>query len=298
MKITKSSLLIVLLCAVTIMSIAVAAYFAVMTKDLQYQISSSIEPDIDPSSYTPVLNDQGIPLSVHPEPVQVAFATDVPEGSTALSQTLRIWLETNPEICEPLVSYATIGGPWLETATPEEILQDTGIRSALLDYFNVLPADEDRFFQGILANVDEDDEIGSFYDGSAMCPGGSGKSFLLLTDVHEVRVGYDGLEKQAFAEILEWQNDTSGHGTWDAHIIGEHRVMDGYRFIPDWNGQQVIITGYGDAGYAHWETEVFHYIPGTLYAETIEKCILEPKNGGGAGLDYEPLVTCEIEYVQ
>lgn len=289
---SKRAIFIALLCCITLVSVLAAGYFAWMAKSLQGRIAQDSEvivPDHDSGSEPSSDEVAVVPVYsfTYPEAVQVPRRTEIPEGRTSLSIALNDWEEANKDTgyCENVGEYGTSEKVNQYGTTAQQALTDDGIRAALIAYFQVAPELEETFFVGIESVIDEDDR---FALGYMMCSAGS-RRFLLLEDLHGVTQPDGTQNLQAFPEILAWESSATPY--WTFYPVSEYRAMDGFGFIPNWNGSAILGTGYGDAGYAHWEYQLLQDAPAEYTLTLIEKCNVEPTE------DYEDsIMTCEVEY--
>ena len=298
---SKRAIFVALLCCITLVSVLAAGYFAWMTKNLQSNIAqnnevlvpyydSEPEPSSDEAAVVPVYS------FTYPVIVQPVRRTEVPEGwwgPTLLMVMISDWEDANRDsgYCTHIREYVTDEKILLSRGvTPGYIyLTDTGVRAALVSYFAVAPEDEKEFFDGIDAVMDSDDTFAQDY---VMCEGAAGaRKFLLLDDVRTNVLNDGGDSTQSYPEVLEWSEDATLGSTWTAYPAGEYPIMDGYRFYPDWYGNVIVRTGYGDAGYSHWQYQLLQDTSTEPLLTLLEKCNLEPTP------DYEDsILTCEVEY--
>lgn len=293
---SKRAIFIMLLCCVTLVSVLAAGYFAWIAKDMQtrfaqFETLEELENSKDEiQAILPVENEEVvIPVFTYPEAVQVPYAESY-EGESSLVNTLHDWELANKDTgyCENVGEYRTSEKVNQYGTTVQQALTDDGIRAALIAYFQVTPELEETFFAGIESVIDEDDR---FALGYTMCSAGS-RRFLLLEDLHGV-IQPDGTEDfQAFPEILAWENFATPY--WTLYPVSEYRAMDGYGFIPNWNGLAVLMTGYGDAGYAHWEYQLLQDAPGEHVLVLMEKCTVEPPEDRDEWSS--SITTCEVRY--
>lgn len=298
---SKRAIFVALLCCITLVSVLAAGYFALMAKDMQtrfaqFETLEELENSKDELQAILAVEDEEvvIPEFTYPEAVQVPFLTEAPEGRTLLSATLRDWQEANKDTgyCASVSSYATYEKVNQYGTTARQSLADEGIRGALVAYFQVAPEFEEVFFAGIESAIDEDDR---FALGYTMCSG-NGRKFLLLEEVTTVQDSEMlRSQTQAFPLVLEWLNPPAAGSAWITYN-GDYRALDGYALIPDWNGDVILQTGYGDAGYANWEVQLLSIDPpgGSIpVVTTLEKCNVEPTE------NYEDsILMCEVRYTE
>ena len=293
---SKRTIFVALLLCITLVSVLAAGYFAWVAKDLQTRIAS-VENNDKQGDLPERENIHGISDQIsfeeydeekvfvlpHPQLIQPSRRTEILEGQTFLSVSLYDWEEANKDTayCLQINTYAQNEDLHRKyNLSVREGLADEGIRATLVDYFRVKESDQEKFFAGIEQVIDEDDQ---FALGKNICSGGNGRLFLLLDDVRG----------SLYPEILEWAETSSAGFSWIVYPVSEYRSMDGYTFIPDWNGNVVLGTGYGDAGYAHWETQLLETSGGIPTLTLLEKCTVEPTE------DYaDSIMTCEVEYTE
>lgn len=295
---SRHTIIIVLLGCITLVSVLAVGYFAFMVKDLQHRIAQDSEvlvPDHDsepePSSDEPAVAPTY--SFVYPEAIQVSFRESY-EGESAFAGTLFDWEEANKDTgyCENARDYATYEKVNQRDTTAQQELADDGVRAALVAYFQVIPEFEEVFFAGIESAIDEDDR---FALGYTMCSG-NGRKFLLLEEVTTVQDSEMLRSRtQTFPLVLEWLNLPTVGDAWITYR-GDYRALDGYALIPDWNGNVILKTGYGDAGYANWEYQLLATDPlnkSIPVVTTLEKCNIEPTE------DYmSSITTCEVRYTE
>lgn len=297
---SKRTILVALLCCITLVSVLAAGYFAWIAKDVQtrfaqFETLEELENAKDEiQAILPVENKEVVvPVFTYPEAVQVPFLESY-EGESSLMATLSNWEEVNKDTgyCENVREYRTSEKVNQYGTTVQQALTDDGIRAALVAYFQVTPELEETFFAGIESVIDEDDR---FADGYTMCSG-NGRKFLLLEEVTTVQDSEMlRSQTQAFPLVLEWLNPPTAGDAWLVYH-GDYRALDGYALIPNWNGDVILQTGYGDAGYANWEIQSLLINPpgGSIpVVITLEKCNVEPTE------DYEhSITTCEVRYTE
>lgn len=300
---SKQGLFVALLVCITLMSVLAAGYFAWLAKSMQTGVLSDRDADLPSDDIAAVIAaDQQpaetvldvVPEFTYPAIVQPALRVQAPEnGGSRLLAMLDDWQEVNTGtgVCVQVREYlADVSYPASYTLSASEMLEMSSIRSALTSYFAVSSADEQKFFDGITAALDADD---MFAQDATMCASSNGaRKFLLLDDVRVVTLDSGRTSSQSFPEILEWHEPSTGGFVWTDYV-GEYRVMDGYRFYPDWYGNVLVQTGYGDAGYSHWEVQQLEASGGVPVITTLEKCFSEPT------ADYlDSVVTCEVTYTE
>ena len=296
-KTAKKTIAFALLACITLVSVIAAGYFAVLAKDLQgrldvREIVQAVEGDDRVQEEEQ--EEPAAPLFTHPTPLQVPLVFD--EDTTTLGATLRSWNQVNAEAgieyCVHLPQYAADEKIRAHELTSfSSFISDEGIRRALLSYFSISSENEAAFFADIDQITDENDYL---HPGYTACSDGKGKKFLLLEE--EVAVMYpetSRVQQEHFPLVLQW-SEVGGVYAWNV-FRGQYRTMDGYGFIPDWEGRVILTTGYGDAGFAHWQHEQLEAQEGTVVITTLEKCTVVP-NDIEATEEYESLQECEIEY--
>lgn len=299
---SKRTIFVALLFCITLVSVLAAGYFAWIAKDMQtrfaqFETLEELENSKDElQAILPVEDkEEMVPVYsfTYPEAIQVPYAESY-EGESSLVNTLSNWEEANKDTgyCENVGEYGISEkmNPYVTLA--QQALTDEGIRDALIAYFQVAPEFEEVFFAGIESAIDEDDR---FAMGHTMCSG-NGRKFLLLEEVTTVQDSEMlRSQTQAFPLVLEWLDPPTAGDAWIAYR-GDYRVLDGYGFIPDWNGGVLLKTGYGDAGYLNWEVQLLSIDPpgGSIpVVTTLEKCNVEPTE------DYEDsIMTCEVRYTE
>lgn len=302
---SKRIIVIMLLCCVALVSAFAAGYFLWLLE--QQRVDQVVLEEVDRSAeeLMRVVNEEKEekkvedPVFTYPPIVQPERRTELPEewGYTLLMAMLADWKDANQDsgYCTSPYRFAEQESlRYWDTRweTPGYVyFADAGIRAALLSYFGVSSENEQEFFDGIDIAMDNDD---TFAEDGVMCSSDSGtRKFLLLNDTREVVQESGKMGLRAFPEVLEWSEDAAFGPSWIMYPAGEYPVMDGYRFYPDWYGNVIVRTGYGDAGYAHWETQVLGVSGGVPVTTLIEKCTVEPTE------DYEDsLMTCEIRYTE
>lgn len=300
---SKRAIVVMLLCCVALVSAVAAGYFAWLLEE-QRNDQIVLEEVNEAAEETPVVEEAEeeseeveVPVFVYPAIIQPERRTEIPDdwGATLLSAMLYDWAEANRYSghCVHIRDYVTDEKILSSrgSAPGYAYLADEGVRAALKSYFAVSAEQEQDFFNGIDAVMDDNDAFAQDY---AMCEGGSGaRKFLLLDDVRTT-ILEDGREStQSYPEVLEWSENSTLGSSWIVYPAGEYRVMDGYRFYSDWYGNVIVQTGYGDAGYAHWETQLLEVSAGIPTLVIIEKCNVEPTE------DYEDsITTCEIRYTE
>lgn len=299
---SKRAIVVTLLCCVALISALAAGYFAWLLEE--QRIDQVVLEEVSDAQEEPVADtleeepeEVETPVFTYPVIVQPERRTEIPDGwgSTLLSAMLDDWAEANKDsgYCVHIRDYVTDKKILSSrgSAPGYAYLADEGVRAALKSYFAVSAEQEQDFFNGIDAVMDDNDAFAQDY---AMCEGGSGaRKFLLLDDVRTT-ILEDGSESvQSYPEVLEWSENSTLGSSWIVYPPGEYRVMDGYRFYPDWYGNVIVQTGYGDAGYANREMQLLEVSSGVPMITVIEKCNVEPTE------DYEDsITTCEIRYTE
>lgn len=301
---SKRTIFIVLLCCIALLSVLAAGYFAWIAKDVQTRLDQieSMQNAHEPVPQE-VVEEAPVPVFAYPEAIQAPRRTEATENRTLLMSMLEDWGELNARsvYCANVGAYVTSAENYSATGgvsvsartTARELLTDEGVRAALLSYFTVSPQHEQAFFDGIDQAIDEDDR---FSENFTMCASGSRK-FLLLDDVHEVPTSEGYYRLASFPEVLEWTEQSSLGLSWTIYPVGEYQITDGYQFIPDWYGNVLVHTGYGDAGYVNWEILLLEVSAGVPSATLIEKCLIEPMDEQLTDT-YESVLTCEVEYTE
>ncbi len=274
-----------LLCCITLISMLAAGYFAWLANDVQERFNKeNTVIAIDPPIIKTEDEHENPPLTgTDAQLIQVPFVTDVPEGKTALSATLDNWSDANAQVsyCANVRNYATSDAMRQFGVPAKEMLTDAGVRSALVAYFNVRTENQETFFAGIESVIDEDDR---FKFGNTMCSG-NGRKFLLL----EYEYGpSDEVEMvSGLPQVLEWD---AVAGSWIVYPLSIYRAMDGYTFIPDWNGSAILYTGYGDAGYMDWVYQRLDIQDNVPTLTFLEGCSVSPVQN--------PELICEVRYTE
>lgn len=294
---SKRTIFVALLFCITLVSVLAAGYFAWIAKDIQtrfaqFETLEELENSKDELQAILAVEDEEvtIPVFTYPEAVQPPRRTETPEHWTLLTAMLDDWREANKdtEYCVNIRSHDSSEKTSQYSTTADQMLADEDVRNTLLLYFGVTQ-DEQSFFDGIDRAVDEDDR---FADGYTMCSAGS-RRFLLLHDVQKVPTVENYYRLASFPEVLEWSEQSSLGFSWTMYPVGEYEIMDGYRFYPDWYGNVLVQTGYGDAGYSHWEIQLLETLSGIPAIDLLEKCNVEPAEG------YEDsIMTCEVRYTE
>jgi hypothetical protein len=302
----KRTIVIILLCCVALVSALAAGYFSWLLEQQQRMDRAVFEEaDRAAEELMLVVNEEKEekkvedPVFTYPVIVQPERRTELPDewGGTLLMAMLEDWKDANRDsgYCTSPYQFSEQESlrDWdTRWETPGYVyFADAGIRAALISYFGVSSENEQEFFDGIDIAMDNDD---TFAEDGVMCSSDSGtRKFLLLNDTREVvqESGKRGL--RVFPEVLEWSENSTFGPSWIMYPAGEYPVMDGYRFYSDWYGNVIVRTGYGDAGYANWETQLLEVSAGVPTMTLIEKCNVEPTE------DYEDsLTTCEIRYTE
>lgn len=301
---SKRVIVVMLLCCVALVSALAAGYFAWLLEEQRIDRVALEEAD-QAVEDAAVVEDQEVvteteveaPVFTYPAIVQPERRTELPDtwGATLLMAMLEDWQDANRDsgYCAHIREYVTDDDILSSrgSAPGYAYLADEGVRAALASYFVVSAEQEQEFFNGIDAVMDDNDAFAQDY---AMCASSNGvRKFLLLDDVRTTILEDGGESIQSYPEVLEWSENTTSGPSWIVYPAGEYRIMDGYRFYPDWYGNVIVRTGYGDAGYAHWETQLLEASAGVTTMTVIEKCNLEPTE------DYEDsITTCEIRYTE
>lgn len=298
---SKRAIVIMLLCCIALLSALAAGYFAWLLEEQQNdqallegvdrvaeEVSVVEEKEEDPTGIE-------APVFTYPALIQPERRTEVPDGwGTLLQVMLDDWARANRKsgYCVHIRDYVFDGALQRQYGIPGyAFLADPGVRGALTSYFLVSPEQEQEFFDGIDAAMDDNDNFAQDY---TMCEGGAGaRKFLLLDDVRSVTLEDGSIDTRSYPEVLEWSENSASIPSWIMYPPGEYRIMDGYRFYPDWYGNVIVQTGYGDAGYANWETQLLEVSGGVPTMTVIETCTVKPTE------DYEDsLTTCEIRYTE
>lgn len=302
---SKRTIFIVLLCCIALLSVLAAGYFAWIAKDVQTRLDQieSIQNAPEPAPQevieeivTPVF---AYPVTIQPERRSVDSEY---EGFTLLTSMLADWTVANRDaghcvhirdfVAHPdaLQTYQTAFSYSYPTIPGSAYLADEGVRAALLSYFSVAPQDTDLFFNGISAVLDSNDTFAQDY---TMCASSAGEQrYLLLDDVRETILESGEVSLAHYPEVLKWLSG-GFESAWVAYPAGEYAIMDGYRFYPDWYGQAVIRTGYGDAGHADWQIyflDEVEFIPKRIL---VEKCVVAASEDG-----QDSTMACDIEYAE
>lgn len=281
-RMSRRTIILTLFACITLLSVLIAGYFATFPQGEEDYVVPEEKPE-ESAVFVPVFSS--------PLLVQIPFDIgSVDDWETPLLKSITDWrvANTDAEYCVNLLHYAQ--DPALRQTRPlaQDAMQDLGVRTALLAYFGVSSEQEIAFFDGIASVVDADD---SFAINGPLCSSGNfGRKFLLFEDQREVLLENGEVDLWFVPEVLEWTS-----AGWIMYPAEEYQVMDGYFFLPDWNGKVLVMTGYGDAGTSHWEVQELLHVDGVPASILLEQCRVVPVYSATGHL-LPPEKACETLY--